>query len=82
MLPTPVTGSGPHGKGVIARRVLAFDFEVTTIVNRNHLSINGVRAKGINYFREKSLDFFVQPIEEDGQTICSASMLANDREEM
>ena len=42
-----------------ARRILASDFEVTIIEN-DHLSINGVRAKGINYFREKSLDFFVQ----------------------
>ena len=31
-----------------------------TIIENDHLSINGVRAKGINYFREKSFDFFVQ----------------------
>jgi hypothetical protein len=55
-----VAGSCAHRKGMIARRVFAFDFEMTTIVYRNHLSINGVWAKRINYFREKSLDFFVQ----------------------
>jgi len=58
--PVVVTGSGPHHKGMVARRILAFDFEVTTIIFRNHLSIKSVWAKRINYFREKSLDFFVQ----------------------
>jgi hypothetical protein len=44
---------------MVARRVFAFDFEVTVVKN-SHLSINGVWAKRINYFREKSFDFFVQ----------------------
>jgi hypothetical protein len=34
--------------------------EVTTIVPRNHLSIDGGWAKDINYFREKSFDFFIE----------------------
>ena len=40
------------------RRIVAFDFEVT-ITDNSHLSINGVRAKRLNYFREKSFDFFI-----------------------
>lgn len=36
------------------------NLEVTTIIRRVHLSINGVRAKSIDYFREKLFDFLVQ----------------------
>ena len=59
LLPSPIAESCSHRKGMIARRVFAFDFKVTTIACRNHLSINGVWAQGINYFREKSFNFFV-----------------------
>ena len=57
--PLVVAGRCAQYKGMVARRVFAFDFEVT-VVNDSHLAINGVWAKGINYFREKSFDFFVQ----------------------
>jgi len=33
---------------------------MTTIVDRDHLAINGERAKSIDYFREKYFDFFIQ----------------------
>ena len=59
MFPPIVAGSCSHCERKVARRILAFDLEVTAIVNRDHLSINGERAKCINYFREKSFDFFV-----------------------
>ena len=60
IFPPIVAGSCAHRKRVGARRIFTFDLEVTTIVRRDHLSINGVRAKSINYFREKSFDFFIQ----------------------
>jgi hypothetical protein len=45
---------------MIPRGIPAFDLQVTTIANRAHLPVNGVRAKRINYLRENPFVFFIQ----------------------
>lgn len=63
---------------MVARRILAFDFEVTTIIFRNHLSIKSVWAKRINYFREKSFDFFIQYLLDIRSIICGINVLESE----
>jgi hypothetical protein len=59
-LPSVITRGSPHDKTTGTRGVTTLDFEMTSVVDRGHLSINGVRAKSIDYFQEKSLDFLIQ----------------------
>jgi len=70
--PLVVAGRCAHHKGMVARGIPTFDFEVTVVKN-SHLSINGVRAKRINYFREKSLDFLIQETDYELERVVKSS---------
>jgi len=70
--PLVVAGRCAQYKGMVAWRVFTFDFEVTVVKN-SHLSINGVWAKRINYFREKLFDFLIQETDYELERVVKSS---------
>ena len=60
MLPSVIARSRSHHKRIVARQIKPLDFEVTTIIRRDHLAIERVWAKGVDYFREKLFYILIQ----------------------